>query len=73
MAHHDHCFFQSRFHTPASLYMMLSVCNVLLVFNSSVNFVVYSLVEETFRKEAWDLFGGTLLRATRNGLRLFFG
>ena len=35
--------------------MMLSLSNLLLVFNSSVNFIIYCFVEESFQDEVRKL------------------
>ena len=48
---HYYCFMQGKFHVPVSLYGMISANNFLLVLNSSVNFIIYCLVEESFRAE----------------------
>ena len=50
-AHHSHCHKQGLFHVPMALYVVFSLSNVLLVISSSVNFVVYCLVEKSFRQE----------------------
>ena len=42
---------QGKFHIPVALYGLMSANNVLIVFNSSVNFIIYCLVEETFRSK----------------------
>ena len=49
--HHSYCFMQGKFHVPWALYGLMSANNVLIVFNSSVNFVIYCLVEDSFRAE----------------------
>ena len=43
--------FFSRFHVPVAFYVMMSAGNLLLVVNSSINFVVYCLVGRRFRAE----------------------
>jgi len=49
--HHSYCLMQGKFHIPVALYGLMSANNVLIVFNSSVNFIIYCLVEETFRSK----------------------
>ena len=46
---------EGRFHVPVALYILLSLSNVLVVVNSSVNFIVYCVVENTFREELFKL------------------
>ena len=40
-----------RFHVPVAFYVMLSASNLLLVVNSSINFIIYCCVGKTFRWE----------------------
>ncbi len=49
--HHSYCLMQGKFHIPVVLYGLMSASNVLIVFNSSVNFIIYCLVEESFRSK----------------------
>ena len=55
--HHNYCAVEEdRYHVPLYLYILLSLSNVLIILNSSLNFVIYCLVEETFRTEACNFF-----------------
>eukprot|EP00095_Tigriopus_kingsejongensis_P000943 maker-scaffold360_size197209-snap-gene-0.39 protein:Tk00943 transcript:maker-scaffold360_size197209-snap-gene-0.39-mRNA-1 annotation:"fmrfamide receptor-like isoform x1" len=49
--HHDFCSQRGRFHVPVAFYVMLSASHLLLVVNSSINFLVYCCVGKTFREE----------------------
>ena len=49
--HHEYCIMQNQFHVPVAFYVSLSLMNLLIVVNSSVNFVVYCVVENSFREE----------------------
>ena len=60
---HYYCFMQGKFHVPVLLYGLISANNWLLVLNSSVNFIVYCLVENSFRAEL-----KSILRAWYNAI-----
>lgn len=49
--HHLFCHNQERYHVPVVLYVMLSLHHLLLVVNSSINFIIYCCVGERFRQE----------------------
>ena len=64
--HHNYCTVEEyRYHVPLALYILLSLSNVLIILNSSLNFVIYCLVEETFRTEACNFFSDGWKRARR--------
>ena len=44
-------YFNYRFHVPVVMYVLLSLHNLLLVVNSSVNFIIYCCVGKRFRQE----------------------
>ena len=44
-------YFTYRFHVPVVMYVLLSLHNLLLVVNSSVNFIIYCCVGKRFRQE----------------------
>ncbi len=52
--------FFHRFHVPVAFYVMLSASNLLLVVNSSINFVIYCFVGKTFRSELRHVLGSML-------------
>ena len=49
--HNQFCLNQNRFSSPFAFWILTSFNNFLLVFNSSINFVVYCLVGRRFRAE----------------------
>ena len=49
--HYSFCLQQQRYHVPVILYIFLSLQHLLLVVNSSVNFIIYCCVGKRFRKE----------------------
>eukprot|EP00094_Tigriopus_californicus_P012981 TCALIF_12552-PA protein Name:"Similar to FR FMRFamide receptor (Drosophila melanogaster)" AED:0.26 eAED:0.26 QI:0/0.33/0.14/0.57/1/1/7/0/759 len=55
MDKHTFCTNASQFSVPVFLYVLHSLSNLLVVLNSSVNFIVYCLVEESFRQELKNL------------------
>ena len=44
-------YFNYRFHVPVVMYVLLSLHNLLLVVNSSINFIIYCCVGKRFRQE----------------------
>lgn len=55
--HHDFCSQRGRFHVPVAFYVMLSASHLLLVVNSSINFLVYCCVGKSFRAELKNIIG----------------
>lgn len=49
--HHGFCMERGRFHVPVAFYVMLSASHLLLVVNSSINFIIYCCVGKSFRAE----------------------
>ena len=49
--HHYFCLQQNKYHVPVIWYVLLSLHHLLLVVNSSVNFVIYCCVGKRFRQE----------------------
>ena len=47
----NYFYFNYRFHVPVVMYVLLSLHNLLLVVNSSVNFIIYCCVGKRFRQE----------------------
>lgn len=54
--HFEYCDSMQRLSVPFFFVMLLTTSDIFLVFNSSVNFVVYCCVGEEFRHEVWRLF-----------------
>lgn len=54
--HHMHCLQQNKYHVPVILYAMLHLHHLLLVVNSSINFIIYCCVGERFRSELKAMF-----------------
>merc|ERR1719385_278027 len=49
--HYQFCGAQDRFHVPVVFYVMLSASHLLVVINSSINFIIYCCVGKKFRDE----------------------
>ncbi|XP_040579060.1 G-protein coupled receptor daf-37 isoform X1 [Lepeophtheirus salmonis] len=56
--HHAYCENEGRIHVPVAFYVMLSASNLLLVVNSSMNFIIYCCVGRTFREELKNIVSG---------------
>ncbi len=72
-AHFDYCVSRARFHIPVAMYLSLSLMNLLIVVNSSVNFIIYCVVENSFRDDLFrmvkNIFVFALIPFTRRGGR----
>ena len=63
--HFVFCNTRGKDYVPIYLYIMVSLSNLLVVLNSSVNFVVYCLVEESFRQELKNILHAVFNRTDR--------
>ncbi len=52
----DYCVNLGRYSVPVSHFLLLAVSDIFLVFNSSVNFVIYCCVGREFRYRVIRLF-----------------
>ena len=56
--HMAHCDLIDRFPMPVVVYIFISISDWLLVVNSSINFIIYCVIENSFWSEARAVFKG---------------
>lgn len=56
LEHYNFCEQRGRYSVPVSFFMLLTTNDIFLVFNSSVNFVIYCFVVKEFRDCVKELF-----------------
>ncbi|TRY77431.1 hypothetical protein TCAL_07428 [Tigriopus californicus] len=56
LEHYNYCEQQGRYSVPVSFFMLLTTNDIFLVFNSSVNFVIYCFVVKEFRDCVKEFF-----------------
>ena len=56
MEHFVFCEENGRYSVPVSVFLLLAISDLFLVFNSSVNFVIYCVVVKEFRQQVWRAF-----------------
>jgi hypothetical protein len=53
--HYFYCKSVGRYSVPAVFFILLSTNDIFLVFNASVNFVIYCCVGKEFKRKLWQI------------------